>query len=261
MRDEEIKNAFESVTASEALKQKGVSAALTSKRPRQRKPGFIAAMAAIAAVFVLAFSGYGAYMQPSAYISIDVNPSIELSLNKANRVVNAVAYNSDGEAVLSGLDLKGKYYEDAIDEMMEEERKAGYLNEGAYIVFAVQSNDPAQEQQLITGTQQCAQQHHGEAQAEFVTISAQTREQAHEHGMSPGKYQTFLELQTIDPSITVKDCEHMSMHDMKTKLAACANEDETHKTDHRGGSAGNDDGNPKDPGHGNGHGYGRHHNQ
>ena len=61
--------------------------------------------------------------------------------------------------------------------------------ENAYIVFAVQSNDPAQEQELMAGTQECADAPHGEAQTECMSVSEETREQAHEHGMSAGKYQ------------------------------------------------------------------------
>ena len=259
MRDKDIRDAFEAVTASDELKQKAVSAALGATRPAKRKPRLILAIAAIAAVFVFAISGYGMYMQPSAYISVDLNPSIELTLNKANNVVGVRAHNRDGENILENLDLKGRYYEDAIDAILEQEGKAGYLGENAYVVFAVQSNDPVQEQELLKGTQECAQTHHGSAQTECISVSEETREQAHEHGMSPGKYQTYLELQELDPTVTIEESRHMSMHDMKNKIDACSeahasggHESGSHETEnHDAGDGGQHD---SEDGHGQHHG-------
>lgn len=222
MRDKDIKDAFEVVSASDELKQTALSAALKAAKPAKKKPRLMLAVAAVAAVFVLAVGGYGMYMQPSAYISVDVNPSIELALNKANKVVGARAHNRDGENILSSLELEGDYYEDAIDRIMDKEFEAGYLGDDAYVVFAIQSDDPSQEQELMEGTQQCAETHHGNAQTECMSVSAETREEAHHHGMSPGKYQTFLDLQEVDPTVTIEDSHHMSMHDMKSKIDECS---------------------------------------
>ena len=66
MRDKDIKDAFEAVTASDELKKKTVAASLRAVRPVKKKPRLIMALAAFAAVFVLALGGYGMYMQPSA---------------------------------------------------------------------------------------------------------------------------------------------------------------------------------------------------
>lgn len=258
MRDKDIKDAFEAVTASDELKKKTVAAALGAVKPVKKKPRLIMALAAFAAVFVLALGGYGMYMQPSAYISVDVNPSVELMLNRANTVVDVQAHNRDGEAILEDLDLKGLYYEDAIDEIMDQEFKLGYLGENAYVVFAVQSNDPAQEQELMTGTQECADAHHGEAQTECMSVSEETREQAHEHGMSAGKYQTYLELQELDPSVTIEEGHHMSMHEMKTKIDECSgnHESENHAS---GEQQANDHAQEGSGEHDGGNEHGRHH--
>lgn len=233
MRDKDVRDAFEAIAASDGLKQKALSAALKAAKPAKKKPRLIMAMAAAAAIFVLVIGGYGMYMQPTAYISVDVNPSIELALNRTNNVVGARAYNPDGENILAGLDLKGRTYEDAIDAIMDKEREAGYLGDNAYVVFAVQSNNSAQEQDLMQVTQACVDSHHGSAQTEYISVSEETREEAHHHGMSAGKYQTFLELQEVDPTVTIEDSHHMSMHDMKNKIDECSRGHETqgHQTE------------------------------
>ena len=64
----------------------------------------------IAAVFVLLIGGFTIFsrMQQSiAVVGLDVNPSIELSINDREKVTEAMAVNEEGEDILSGIDLKG----------------------------------------------------------------------------------------------------------------------------------------------------------
>ncbi|MBW6474363.1 MAG: hypothetical protein K0B14_14655, partial [Anaerolineaceae bacterium] len=45
--------------------------------------------------------------QPAGFLSIDVNPSMELSFNRLDRVVQAKGLNPEAIALLDGRDLKG----------------------------------------------------------------------------------------------------------------------------------------------------------
>ena len=57
-----------------------------------------AAIAASAAAFILLCgTSAWAYMTPYSYVSLDVNPSIEYSLNRFDRVLDVTAVNDDGE--------------------------------------------------------------------------------------------------------------------------------------------------------------------
>ena len=56
--------------------------------------------AAVCLFFLACAGGYFVYSRPVSYISIDVNPSIELGINCFGRVVSAAAYNEDGEEIL-----------------------------------------------------------------------------------------------------------------------------------------------------------------
>ena len=40
-------------------------------------------------------------------VTLDINPSIEINLNKSNKVVNVIALNEDAKDII-GSDLKGK---------------------------------------------------------------------------------------------------------------------------------------------------------
>ena len=78
-----------------------------------RKPRKKAAMAWLAAAcLALVVVGGGAgvqYYQANAVasvISLDVNPSVELDVNRQEKVVSAVPLNADANEILDGMDLK-----------------------------------------------------------------------------------------------------------------------------------------------------------
>lgn len=62
----------------------------------------------LAAATVLSLGG-GTYAYakttPAAYVSVDINPSVELGVNSFGKVISAQAYNEDGQKVLEGTNL------------------------------------------------------------------------------------------------------------------------------------------------------------
>lgn len=77
------------------------------------------ALCASCAAIILFSAGAGvwAYAAPYSYVSLDVNPSIEYTLNRLDRVIKVNAVNDDGQAILAELNMAGLKYksiEDAI---------------------------------------------------------------------------------------------------------------------------------------------------
>ena len=74
-----------------------------------RRWGRTASTAAAACLVVLALAG-GAHVYSAnrvdSVIGIDVNPSIELSVNRRNRVLEAEALNADAENILDDMELE-----------------------------------------------------------------------------------------------------------------------------------------------------------
>lgn len=212
-----IKNAFDEIRADENLKE-STTAYINSQRMRREKkrslPRFRMAFAAAAAALALMIGGgYSVYAIPESYISIDVNPSVELTLNRFDRVLSATAYNDDGLIVLDSLDLKNARYTDAIDTLVESAAFSAYLTDGNDLSIAVVSDDG---DDLISGILSCrAIQRYG---AYYTLADADTRQEAHACGMSFGKYQAYLDLSQYDGSITPETCRNMTMREMHTLL-------------------------------------------
>ena len=69
----------------------------------------------------------------TAFVDIDINPSIELQLNDSNQVVAVEGVNEDGRSVLAGLALEGLSYEEALSALTSSEALAPYLNGDAFV--------------------------------------------------------------------------------------------------------------------------------
>ena len=58
-------------------------------------------------------------------ITLDINPSIEINLNKSNKVVNVIALNEDAKDII-GSDLKGKTLDETIKLITNNVIEKGY---------------------------------------------------------------------------------------------------------------------------------------
>ena len=81
----------------------------------------------------------------AAYVTVDINPSIELSVDTRGRVMAAAALNDDGGLVLAGLDLAGRPLDDAVEVIADKAAERGYLGSGKpnTIIITTVPKDPA----------------------------------------------------------------------------------------------------------------------
>ena len=85
-----------------------------------------------AAACLLLLVGSGIFMNTpkvDSVVSIDINPSIQLTVNKKDEVVSAVALNADAEKVLSGMEFKKVDLDIALNAIIGSLLKNGYLDE------------------------------------------------------------------------------------------------------------------------------------
>lgn len=156
------------------------------------------------------------YAMETSYISIDVNPSIELCLNKYDRVVDVIAYNEEGQRVVDCLDIKNKCYTDALEDILHNDVFCSYLGAESDLTFTIVSD---KEAALWAGIESCAQgaEHHGTINCS----DSQTRQLAYENHCSVGKYAAYEELAQYDETVTIDDCRDMSMHEIHNRIDEC----------------------------------------
>ena len=102
----------------------------------------LSALAGLAACFCLVFFGY---YQPNftAYgtLRIQINPDVEMTVSRTDRVLDLEGLNADGEDLIAGYSYRGKDRETAADDLVERAIDLGYLSDGDTISITVNSSD------------------------------------------------------------------------------------------------------------------------
>lgn len=106
---------------------------------KKKKTSPLRTFAAAAAVFVLIAAGIFAAKSLggstaeslAAVISLDVNPSIELNVDKDKKIISAKGLNEDGVRVLDGMQLGGSDLDVAVNAVIGSMLKNGYIDDMA----------------------------------------------------------------------------------------------------------------------------------
>lgn len=235
-------------------------AARTERRPA--RPLTRRAAIALAACLALAAVGVGGYawaQAPCAYVAIDVNPSIELGINRLGNVASVRAYNEDGERLLQALDLDGLAYADAMAAL--EERLRGYLDDGATVEMTVVCDDERQAAELEQVGVGCLSAS-GSGSVHCSHASSEEHHAAESAGMGLGKHRLYLELVDAGVNISPEEASAMTMRELRALLedagsaSAGGSGSDAGKASGRAGGHGNGsrDEHGREGGHGGGHG-------
>ena len=124
------------------------------KPGRKLRPWLAAACAAL----VLLGAGGGGLVYQQSYavasvVSLDINPSIELKVNRGARVISCTALNTEAAAVLfdmnGGADLKGTKVDVAVNAIVGALVREGYMDSiSSAILISVEDKDQARAQRL-----------------------------------------------------------------------------------------------------------------
>lgn len=215
-----IERAFDDIRADDALIEK-TTAYLQKERARRGagkgfRPLRLAGVLTAFLILTAGIFGYrGFYSSAAAYVSLDVNPSVELTLNRMDRVVNAAAYNTEGEALLQGVRIIGMPYEKAVSSLLAEMKVQGYFADDARVTMTVQTSDSSKERALCDTLRQAA------GGAEVFPITQEVHENARGNHMSAAKYLAIQELMQVDDTATLEECSDATLHQIRQRTRAC----------------------------------------
>ncbi len=230
-----IETYLSNITAEDQLKEHTknfVKTALTNDTKQKnnvtslpRKPStkkVLAMMASAAACLLLLVGSYLYYNTPVNYVSIDINPSIELGINSFDVVVCAESFNEDGALLLSNCAVTRKPASEAISNVISEAVRQGFIiDDGSTIIaLTAESNnvdDAASLQQSGKSDISSALSACGTSAIVYSDASGlQLRTAAKETGLSPGKYRLISILQALDSSITYDQFRNTRITDIIT---------------------------------------------
>ena len=213
--------------------RKGTVIPMTAKKTTKRK--WTTLVAACLAVMLLGGGGLF-YQQANAVasvVSLDVNPSIELKVNRSEKVLACTPLNEDAKAILAdmgnGADLKGAKLDVAVNAIVGSLVRNGYLNSiSSAIMISVEDKDTARAEKLqrelsntVDGVLQTS-----EAKAavltQTLTQDAGREQQARENNISTGKAALVNHVLALNSALKFDELAKLSVEELKDLAEAGA---------------------------------------
>lgn len=218
MMQNKIQKAFGQICADDALKDTTKKAVLEKAYGKQvRKPfatkriysyGLLASFALCCIIFM----GKYLYFTPTAVISIDVNPSIEIDVNRFDQIIGVEGYNEDGQELAASLDVLYKDYESALSEVLEAQWMQDYLQEDEMLSIAVVQTEEKQGAEILDYLKNCT----GKQKNTYCyCLDSEDVSEAHALGLSYGRYRWYKEISLYDSQITPEELNQMSMREIR----------------------------------------------
>ena len=179
---------------------KGTVIDMTNELQPKKKRNRWAPLAIAACLALVLVGGGGGYYYYSAnnavasLVSLDVNPSIQLEVNKNEKVLSATPMNDDGAEILADMDLKGTQADVAMYAIIGSLLQHGYVDELANsILITVEDDDQARGEKLqqeLTAQADAALENaqvNGAVLAQTLQHTEELSQKAQEYGISTGK--------------------------------------------------------------------------
>ena len=213
--------------------RKGTVLPMTTKKTTKRR--WTSLIAACLAVMLLGGGGlfYQRANAVASVVSLDVNPSIELKVNRSERVLACTPLNEDAKAILAdmgnGADLKGAKLDVAVNAIVGSLVRNGYLNSiSSAIMISVEDKDTARAEKLqreltstVDGVLQTSESR-ASVLTQTLTQDAGLTQQARENSISTGKAALVNRVLAINPSLKFDALAKLSVEELKDLAEAGA---------------------------------------
>lgn len=199
----------------------------------QKKNPWTRRFAGIAACLILLLGGafglqtYQINSAVDSTVSIDVNPSVEIQVNRKERVLKIVPLNEDGKTIVGDMDFSGSDLKVAVNALIGSMLQNGYLNELANsILISVDSNDPVRGielQERLTAEVSTLLQtgaFHGAVLSQTIVRDDSLQQLAQSYGITQGKAQLIQEILESNPLHTFEELTSLSINELNLLISA-----------------------------------------
>ena len=228
-----IKGAFNSIVLPDfdmktLEKRKGM--VLVKEESKKSKKGlWIGLSTAVVAVCVCLFIGLGYFnnnMRVASTIGIDVNPSITVTVNKKEKVLDVTANNDDARIILEGMDLAGSDINVAINALIGSMVKNGYIDELANSILISVDNPNSAESEALR--QKIVDELNAfinsgnniSVVSQSITSSSDKEALANSYGISVGKLELIEKLIAKNNLYTYEDLKKLSINELNLLLGS-----------------------------------------
>ncbi len=209
-------------------KRKGM--VLVKEESKKSKKGlWIGLSTAVVAVCVCLFIGLGYFnnnMRVASTIGIDVNPSITVTVNKKEKVLDVTPNNDDAKIILEGMDLAGSDINVAINALIGSMVKNGYIDELANSILISVDNPNSAESEALR--QKIVDELNAfinsgnniSVVSQSITSSSDKESLANSYGISVGKLELIEKLIAKNNLYTYEELKNLSINELNLLLGS-----------------------------------------
>ena len=180
------------------------------KKKKHILPVIFVILFLLAVVFGLIY--YYEFNKIIAVVTMDINPSVSLSLNRMGKVIKAEGINEDGKKLLEDNKLKGKSLENAIDNISDLVIDNGYFsNENNHILVNVVGEIKDDVSKILTNE---IKEKNIECEIIFQELSDSSKENASKYGISENKANYIEDAIKENKDITFEDLKDKSINEI-----------------------------------------------
>ncbi|WP_010247800.1 PA14 domain-containing protein [Acetivibrio cellulolyticus] len=168
-----------------------------------------------------------------AYVSLDINPSMEFTIDETQKVLKVESLNDDAKGIINSLNVKGMRIKSAFTEVISRCEEKGFLNTEDDVYFLISGSinpDNKEYKKDNTGAEDSLnyilnglKESVGKTTAknpEVIAIKTEPgdRKEAIENDISQGKYALYTELKKRGSKITIGEVKSSTVKDLITIL-------------------------------------------
>lgn len=164
---------------------------------RRARPKWLRAVSSVAAAVLVLGIGGTAWATPYGVVTLDVNPSIEYTINCFDYVLSVSGVNDDGRQLLAGMDQKQlvrRHIGDALNASVAQLEAEAWLQGGEEVLLAAGTRRDAHAEKLLNTLQTGLSRGDHALEVRAFTVSRDEIEDAHAAGMSAGRRHVLGEL-------------------------------------------------------------------
>ncbi|MGE5629747.1 MAG: hypothetical protein ACM3TR_01475 [Caulobacteraceae bacterium] len=194
-------------------------------RQRRNAPifGYLSKISVIACV--IAFMIFSPFIfdktdKSTAYVvAIDINPSVEVQVNKELYTIGLTALNQSGEKVVSAIEYKGKRLEETINLIIAQSVNYGFLNQNktgliTTSIVPINVNEQINKDKVRSIIDEALVRNEVHAEVQISADGKETMEAAHALGLTVNKYKLYRTLVDNGLPISTQEVKENSIKNL-----------------------------------------------
>lgn len=162
-----------------------------------------------------------------AYVDVDINPSLEIQIDRAGKVLKLVPLNKDAEELISDLKTDDMEVSEAVDIILDKVKKEKLLGETSnyYVLISSTLNNrkngddkeyqnEKQKLDTIMNTLKDEIQEKDEANVIFIQSTINERKDAQNEGISTGRYALYNKYKDLDDDFSIEDAKTANVNEL-----------------------------------------------